>query len=109
MARYSLSCAISKVTIFPPNGRSCMPSGPPLPEPGRDGPPADDGARDDPIWGDADAAEGWRPVPCRADWAEDPAGPEAWAGEQPPPDPEHDPGGVPDPAGPPPPRRRPIH
>src|SRR5260370_33313057 len=50
----------------PPNGRACMPSRPPPPQPARDGPPADDGARDDPIWGDADAAGGWRPVPCRA-------------------------------------------
>src|ERR1700720_2682334 len=101
MASYSLSCSISKVTIFPPNGRSCMPPGPPPPDPGRDGAPADDGARDDRARGwDPEEAEGWRPVPCRADWPQDPAEPEAWQGEQPPPDPEHDPGWFPDPADP---------
>src|SRR6202030_3926198 len=72
------------------------------------GPGADGrGARDDPAGGwDVEEAEGWRPVPCRADWPQDPADPEAWQGEQPPPDPEHDPGWFPDPQDPPPPGDR---
>src|ERR1700686_3509247 len=61
----------------------------------------DSGARDDLAGGwDVGEADGWRRVPCRADWPRNPEEPEAWQGEQPPPDPEHDLGWFPDPQDP---------